>query len=205
MELAADAALEGLHERAAIEHPPPEVVEALERKVELGRFMAWEQLADDQGRTPTSIYRRLRTELNRAERDVLLDLRDSGELDDHVLRSVQRLLDLEDTLLLQAGEEEERRGLLEELIPPAPSTCDHLERAPDRRPPPGPIGCEECLVLGWEWVHLRLCLACGHIGCCDSSRGHHASVHFDERHHPVIRSAEAGEAWRWCYVDRVLG
>ncbi len=56
-----------------------------------------------------------------------------------------------------------------------------------------------------EWVHLRLCLACGHVGCCDSSVGRHADRHFHTSDHPVIRSFETGEAWRWCFVDEVLG
>ena len=204
-EVASEAALARLQELEATERPPPEVVEALRRKVELGRFMIWERLAD--GATPTRVYRRLRLEMIRAERDVLLQLRDAGELDDHVLRAVQLQLDLEDALLTQAMEEpDERRGLLEELIPPAPSTCDHLAAAPSPpRPEPGGLGCEECLALGWDWVHLRQCLTCEHVGCCDSSRGRHAAGHFDTEHHPVMRSAEPGEAWRWCYVDRVLG
>ena len=64
-------------------------------------------------------------------------------------------------------------------------------------------GCEECLRLGTRWVHLRLCLSCGHVGCCDSSPVRHATAHFHETSHPVIRSAEPGEDWSWCYVDEV--
>jgi uncharacterized UBP type Zn finger protein len=62
-------------------------------------------------------------------------------------------------------------------------------------------GCEECLVLGTPWLHLRLCLTCGHVGCCDSSPMRHAHAHADEMSHPIVRSFEPGEAWRWCYVD----
>lgn len=64
-------------------------------------------------------------------------------------------------------------------------------------------GCEECLKTGGRWVHLRMCLTCGHIGCCDSSPGRHATAHFHESRHPLIRSFEPGEDWAWCYVDRV--
>ncbi len=71
--------------------------------------------------------------------------------------------------------------------------------------PRTPEGCEECLRDGLRWVHLRLCLACGHVGCCDSSVGRHADGHFHETGHPVMRSFEPGEAWRWCYVDKHLG
>jgi hypothetical protein len=61
-------------------------------------------------------------------------------------------------------------------------------------------GCEECLRLGTPWVHLRLCLTCGHVGCCDSSPMRHASAHFHASDHPIIQSLEHGETWRWCYV-----
>ena len=64
-------------------------------------------------------------------------------------------------------------------------------------------GCEECLAIGGRWVHLRLCLTCGHVGCCDSSPNRHATKHFHGTRHPIVQSAEPGEDWRWCYVDRV--
>jgi uncharacterized UBP type Zn finger protein len=64
--------------------------------------------------------------------------------------------------------------------------------------------CEECLKTGDEWVHLRLCLVCGHVGCCDSSKNKHATAHFHATGHPVMRSAEPGEDWGWCYVDGVM-
>lgn len=66
--------------------------------------------------------------------------------------------------------------------------------------PSGP-GCKECLETGGSWVHLRVCMTCGHVGCCDSSPGKHATGHFHETAHPVMRSAEPGERWGWCYVD----
>jgi uncharacterized UBP type Zn finger protein len=64
-------------------------------------------------------------------------------------------------------------------------------------------GCEECQKLGMRWVHLRLCLTCGHVGCCDSSPGKHATKHFHLTNHPVIASLEPGERWAWCFVDAV--
>jgi uncharacterized UBP type Zn finger protein len=63
-------------------------------------------------------------------------------------------------------------------------------------------GCEECLKTGDHWVHLRRCLTCGHVGCCDSSRGKHATRHFHETGHPAVQSAESGESWRWSYQDQ---
>lgn len=63
--------------------------------------------------------------------------------------------------------------------------------------------CEECLKMGDTCVHLRLCMSCGHVGCCDSSKNEHATKHFHHTNHPIMRSIEPGEAWGWCYVDQV--
>jgi uncharacterized UBP type Zn finger protein len=68
---------------------------------------------------------------------------------------------------------------------------------------PRTVGCEECLREGLAWVHLRVCLSCGHVGCCDSSRGRHATAHFWATEHPIVQSLEHGEDWRWCYVDDI--
>ena len=78
-------------------------------------------------------------------------------------------------------------------------TCKHL--AAISPAPPRARGCEECLATGAQWVHLRLCLSCGHVGCCDSSLGRHASGHFRVEGHPLIASFEPGERWAWCFVD----
>lgn len=80
-------------------------------------------------------------------------------------------------------------------------TCTHLDQIQGVKP--GTPGCEECLELGDTWVHLRLCLICGHVGCCDNSRNKHAAKHFHATNHPLIQSFERGEDWRWCYVDEV--
>ena len=78
--------------------------------------------------------------------------------------------------------------------------CSHLDQIHDVTPDP-PHGCKECLEMGDTWVHLRICLTCGHVGCCDSSRNRHATKHFHATGHPIIRSFERGENWAWCYVD----
>ncbi|MGD0051058.1 MAG: UBP-type zinc finger domain-containing protein [Vulcanimicrobiaceae bacterium] len=70
--------------------------------------------------------------------------------------------------------------------------------------PRTPQGCEECLKMGDTWVHLRLCEICGHVGCCDSSKNKHATKHFKATQHPVMRSFEPGENWKWCYIDQVM-
>ncbi|BCJ67744.1 UBP-type zinc finger domain-containing protein [Polymorphospora rubra] len=85
------------------------------------------------------------------------------------------------------------------------TTCAHLTDAGVPQPQTTQ-GCQDCLRDGnTDWVHLRLCLTCGHVGCCDSSPYRHATAHFHESGHPVIRSFEAGQSWRWCYVDQMLG
>lgn len=82
--------------------------------------------------------------------------------------------------------------------------CEHLTSDVDPVPRPNTAdGCEECLQAGGQWVHLRLCLACGHVGCCDNSPGRHATTHFRASGHPLIRSFEPGEDWFFCYVDDV--
>jgi hypothetical protein len=69
---------------------------------------------------------------------------------------------------------------------------------------PSDDGCHECLKIGSRWLHLRMCLECGHVGCCDDSPNRHATKHFEESYHPIIESFEPGENWRWCYVDRMV-
>jgi uncharacterized UBP type Zn finger protein len=79
--------------------------------------------------------------------------------------------------------------------------CEHLSTV--REVTPSANGCEDCLRIGGRWVHLRLCLTCGHIGCCDSSPNRHATAHVRSSQHPIIRSLEPGEDWCWCYVDEI--
>jgi hypothetical protein len=82
-------------------------------------------------------------------------------------------------------------------------SCLHLEQVQDVDPKT-PEGCEECLKTGSAWVHLRLCLSCGHVGCCDNSVGKHATKHFHRSKHPLIRSFEPDEDWGWCYVEELM-
>jgi uncharacterized UBP type Zn finger protein len=84
----------------------------------------------------------------------------------------------------------------------AQAGCSHLGEI--RPVKPSGTGCKECLEMGDTWVHLRECLSCGHIGCCDSSKNKHATKHFRQSKHPIIQSFEPGENWRWCYVDEVF-
>ena len=79
--------------------------------------------------------------------------------------------------------------------------CSHLDQI--RVTSSDAPGCQECLASGSSWVHLRLCVECGHVGCCDNSPNRHATGHHQASGHPIIRSYEPGEAWWWCYVDEL--
>jgi hypothetical protein len=81
--------------------------------------------------------------------------------------------------------------------------CTHLDTIEVTELPPAVDGCEECLRMGSPWCHLRICLACGHVGCCDSSPNKHASAHAQAEGHPIIRSIQPGEDWSWCFVDEL--
>ncbi|MET1074203.1 MAG: UBP-type zinc finger domain-containing protein [Umezawaea sp.] len=81
-------------------------------------------------------------------------------------------------------------------------TCPHVDALPAEPTPDSTDGCADCSALGQEsWAHLRMCLTCGHVACCDSSPYQHATAHHHATAHPVMRSFEPGESWRWCYED----
>ncbi len=80
--------------------------------------------------------------------------------------------------------------------------CTHVNQIENVTP--SAEGCEDCLKIGGRWMHLRLCMTCGHVGCCDDSPNRHATKHFRSTGHPVIKSFEPGEKWRWCYVDELF-
>jgi hypothetical protein len=82
--------------------------------------------------------------------------------------------------------------------------CAHLDQIRNDVSPSTTEGCTDCLAIGASWVHLRECLVCGHVACCDSSPHRHASAHFAGTGHPVMRSFEPGEDWRWCFVDEQI-
>jgi CPA1 family monovalent cation:H+ antiporter len=187
-----------------------DMIETLRQRAENRTNIVWERLGQgraDAVETPSATYRRVRLIMLEAERAELLRIRDAGTVDQEVLGHVFDQLDIEESMLDRI---EERSDELREdpLLPPerAEDECEHLAAHHDRFvAPTSPHGCEECLRDGTSWVHLRMCLDCGHIGCCDSSPQKHASAHFRETDHPVMRSFEPGESWRWCFVDDQLG
>jgi len=83
-------------------------------------------------------------------------------------------------------------------------SCEHLQACPIPEPQASGEVCPECIASGQRWVHLRKCMICGHVGCCDSSPGRHATAHFHETGHAVMRSAEPGESWKWCYIHQSM-
>lgn len=83
------------------------------------------------------------------------------------------------------------------------AACTHLDQVQITQLPEAVDGCEDCLLTGEQWLHLRICLQCGHVGCCDDSPNRHATAHSDASAHPIIRSLEPGEEWSWCYLDRL--
>ncbi|WP_162834587.1 Na+/H+ antiporter [Amycolatopsis circi] len=186
---------------------PPEVIERLRDRLQGRSDAAWEQLGRQStlAETPSDAYRRLRVQLLEAEREVFLKARDGGTADDAVLRRVLARLDIEESMLDR--DEEEPPVAERELSTPAATagSCKHLSHDWPEQEPSTRDSCAECLEAGMTWVHLRMCLKCGHVACCDSSPGKHASQHFHESLHPVMRSFEPGETWRWCFVDKQLG
>jgi uncharacterized UBP type Zn finger protein len=82
--------------------------------------------------------------------------------------------------------------------------CSHLDEIALTKLPASVDGCEDCLKIGGKWLHLRICLSCGHVGCCDSSKNKHATKHFHATGHPIVKSLERGENWMYCYIDDVM-
>jgi Zn-finger in ubiquitin-hydrolases and other protein len=83
------------------------------------------------------------------------------------------------------------------------SRCRHRAHIKIAQLPPAVAGCQDCLAEGTSWLHLRICLECGHVGCCDHSPERHATAHANAYGHPIIRSLQPGEEWSWCYIDRI--
>ncbi|MEV6769555.1 Na+/H+ antiporter [Nocardia sp. NPDC051030] len=186
------------------EETPPEIVDALRTRVTRRASSAWELLgrSESQRVTPSGEYRRLRLAMLAAERDTVLDVRDSGVIDQEVLQAVMATIDLEESTIDRIAEADNSGEPLRAAIT---GGCEHLRDAPCVVVPDHPDACDECLEEGLVWVHLRMCLDCGHVACCDSSPGNHATKHFNNTGHPVMRSVEPGESWRWCYLDELLG
>lgn len=182
----------------------PDVVAARLRERSSERTNSvWERLGGTE--TPSAQYSRIRASMLAKEREEVLRIRALGTVDQTVLKRVLDALDVEESILDRLYEDETTADRETDLRPEAPGGCEHLRQCVEIPTPRTPQGCEECLRDGSQWVHLRLCLSCGHVGCCDSSPEMHGTKHFHETNHPVMRSFEPGEAWRWCFVDEQTG
>ena len=186
----------------------PETVQLLHDRIAARPDAMWEKLGrpgDDE--TPAEQYRRLRLKTLDIERDEVLKIRSSGTVDHDIIEQVLGSFDIEESMLTIATERSERLSEEEPVTTPMVSAgpCGHLDDSPASIEPNGPGICEDCIREGTRTVHLRICLGCGNVGCCDSSVGRHASRHFTNSRHPVMRSFEPGESWRWCYIDERIG
>jgi uncharacterized membrane protein YjfL (UPF0719 family) len=181
---------------------PHEVLDVLKQRVEQRNFAAWERLgttADQE--SPSDLYARVRLEMIQAERGRVLEIRSSGSVASEVISDVLSMLDVEESMLdISQQSREEIRNVT--AVRRTGDTCDHLADTPAVETAAEPA-CADCLREGTTWVALRQCLACGKVGCCDSSPRRHATAHFRETTHPVMESAEPGEDWRWCYVHHL--
>lgn len=206
LQQATSAGIEKLRERT-ISEDPPEVLAMLKRRTQERSLAAWERLGrpESEAPTPSQRYAQLRMEMLAAERAKVLELRRAGAYPHDVVDEVLQRLDVEESMLDSPRSGDERSADYLLTAPPeVAGGCEHLQTAQDLPAPEDPY-CMDCRAEGTEPVHLRLCLECGNVGCCDSSPGRHATAHFRRTGHPAMRSAEPGESWRWCYVDQLLG
>jgi monovalent cation/hydrogen antiporter len=184
-----------------------ETVQLLRDRIAARPNAMWEKLGrpgDEE--TPAEEYRRLRLKTIDIERNEVLKIRSSGTVDHDIIEEVLGSFDIEESMLTLATERSDRLENETVATPAVPAgPCGHLDHAPASIAPNGPGICEDCVREGTRTVHLRICLHCGNVGCCNSSVGRHAERHFTLTHHPVMRSFEPGESWRWCYVDERIG
>ena len=208
-EKASVAGLERLEEHHD-DDDPFNTIQALRDRATQRNTAAWERLggtgADEE--TPSESYARLRLEMLDAERAKVLEVRNTGTIPHEVLEDVLAALDVEESMLdvRNARQAELENAETVSGISGTIELCEHLEASPRDVSSRVERECEDCVRDGFtQWVHLRKCLECGHMACCDSSPRRHATKHFEECAHPVMRSAEPGEDWRWCFVDNRLG
>jgi CPA1 family monovalent cation:H+ antiporter len=186
------------------EEDPHDVSETIRDRVRRRDYAAWERVNTSAAETPSEIYARRRKLMIDAERRRVLEVRSTGSVPHDVVSDVLAMLDVEESMLDYS--EGERARVRAAARPVARGDgCEDLRQASTDVQPSTPGECEDCVREGSQWVHLRLCLSCGHVGCCDSSPRKHATAHFHATDHRVIRSAEPGETWRWCFVHELTG
>jgi CPA1 family monovalent cation:H+ antiporter len=203
LQQAAKAGFCRLDDLAAEDEDTHGVRDVITQRIEQRNFAAWERLGTTEGiESPSDRYARWRTEMIDAERARVLEIRSTGSVPSEVVSDVLAMLDVEESMLDAAGAE--RAEIRTASARMSRDSCDHLASAP-LLDPPDELVCQECIEAGSQWVALRMCLSCGNVGCCDSSPLRHATGHFRSTSHPVMRSVEPGEDWRWCYVHHLAG
>ena len=186
------------------EDDPHSVTETIRDRVRRRDNAAWERIGANEDETPSEIYNRRRQLMIDEERRRVLEIRSAGTVAHEVVNEVLAMLDVEESML-DYSEEERARVKSHGRPMSLEGDCEHLTRIRPPAEPDTPGECGDCLRDQTAWVHLRMCVVCGHVACCDSSPERHASRHFDETGHEVMRSAETGEDWRWCFVDQLTG
>ncbi len=180
---------------------PHGVVHQVKQRVEERNFAAWERLdttADEE--TPSEVYARVRLAMLEAERERVLEVRSMGRVPAEVVADVLARLDIEESMLEYAHEEQQE---VRHAAPRRPGEeCEHLSEYPATETVTDGT-CPQCVESGDRWVALRQCLECGFVGCCDSSPNRHATGHYQAERHPVMQSAQPRETWRWCFVHHV--
>lgn len=186
---------------------PQGVCAQIRQRIDQRNFAAWEQLGDPTGEheTPSETYARVRLSMLEAERAKVLEVRSSRTVPQEVVSEVLAMLDVEESMLDSIHGDSQRVGGALDEGRASGTLCEDLlaERPPVEPDTPGVCG--GCVVEGIAWVHLRMCVDCGHVACCDSSPRRHASLHFQHTGHRVMRSVEPGEGWRWCFVHHKTG
>jgi CPA1 family monovalent cation:H+ antiporter len=197
------ASLAGLAELDAYEEDRHDVGQVLKDRVERRDFAAWEQVNITADATPSEVYAERRRAMINAERGRVLEIRSTGKVPHEVVEQVLAMLDVEESMLDYSDRDRQRVRAAQPTTPTG--GCEDLRVCWDPPMPHTAGQCDECVELGVTWVHLRMCLECGTVACCDSSPLRHASAHFHTTGHPVMRSAEPDEEWRWCFVHQLVG
>lgn len=194
----------GLAELEKFEDDPHHVAPVLLDRIERRDFAAWEQVNLTAETTPSEAYAERRRDMLDAERARVLEIRSTGAVPHEVVQQVLGMLDVEESMLDFSSRDRDRvRAAVLDQTPTG--DCEDL-RHPWHLTVCRTAGqCDACVEAGSSWVHLRICLECGNVACCDSSPLRHATAHFHETGHPVMRSAEPDEGWRWCYVHELTG
>ncbi|GAA3655560.1 Na+/H+ antiporter [Nocardioides ginsengisoli] len=204
LQQAAKAGIHKLDELAVDCDDPHHVRELIIQRIEQRNFAAWERLGTTEGEeSPSDLYARWRGDMIETERRRVLEIRSTGSVPSEIVSEVLAMLDVEESMLdaAEAARAELRTAAPRPLLGQG---CEHLASI-QLMDPPDDLACPACLAEGTRWVALRMCLSCGNVGCCDSSPRRHATAHFRESQHPVMRSVEPGEDWRWCYVHHQTG